>query len=214
MGSKPLDSNKATVELHDGVVYLRWIRGAKVAAKDARAAMAKVSDLCSGHPRPMVVDMARMESVEHQAREIFAAAWPLTRTAIVGATPVDRVIAAFYLARHSPACPTRFFSSFAAAMTWLGGEACHVNKPRTFLTDKDTLNDGNGDEALSALDANDMLNALLGRLEGSLKEAQVTAKGMPLFAVETQLAERLQALRPVVLFSAQDTRAWAAEISS
>ncbi|HET7140307.1 MAG TPA: hypothetical protein VFI36_09115 [Arthrobacter sp.] len=214
MGIQPLDSDKATVELHDGVVYLRWIRGAKVTAKDACAVMTKVSDLSSGHPRPLLVDMAGMESVEHKAREIFAAAWPLTRTAIVGASSVDRVVATFHMARHSPVCPTRFFSSFPAALTWLGGEASHVNKPRTFLTDKDALKDGIGDEALSALDANDMLNALLGRLEGALEEAQVTANGMPLFAVEAKLTERLQALLPGVRFTAQDIRAWAAESSS
>lgn len=213
-GIQPLDSYKAAVELHDGIVYLRWIRGAKVTAKDARAVMAKVSDLCSGRPRPLLIDLARMESVEHKAREIFAAAWPLTRTAIVGASPVDRVIATFYLARYSPVCPTRFFSSFADALTWLGGEASQVNRPQRFLTDKDALNDGNGDESLSALDANAMLNALLGRLEGALEEAQVTANGLPLFAVEAKLTEKLQALLPGVRFTAQDIRAWAAEISS
>ncbi|ALV44002.1 hypothetical protein AU252_15665 [Pseudarthrobacter sulfonivorans] len=101
----PLDSEKAAVELHDGVVYLRWTPGAMVTAKDARAVMAKVRYLCSGRHRPMLVDMARMEGVEHKAREIFAAPWPLTRTAIVGTSPVDRVIVSFYLARHSPVCP-------------------------------------------------------------------------------------------------------------
>lgn len=209
-----MDGEKDVVELHDGVVYLRWALGAMVTAKDARAVMAKVRDLCSGRPRPMLVDMARMEGVEHRAREIFAAAWPLTRIAVVGTSPVDRVIVNFYVARHSPACPTRFFSSFADAMTWLGVAASHGHKPQAFLAAKDAVSDGNGDEALSTLDANAMLNALLGRLEGALAEAQATANGMPLFAVEAQLTERLQALLPGVRFTAQEIRAWAAEISS
>lgn len=209
-----MDGEKDVVELHDGVDYLRWTPGAMVTAKDARAVMAKVRDLCSGRPRPMLVDLARMDGVEHRARDIFAAPWPLTRTAIVGTSPVDRVIVSFYLARHSPVCPTRFFSSFAEAMTWLGMAASHGRMPQTFLTAKDAVSDGNGDEALSTLDANAMLNALLRRLEGALAESQATANGMPLFAVEAQLTERLQARLPGVRFTAQEIRAWAAEISS
>lgn len=209
-----MDGDKDVVELHDGVVYLRWAPGAMVTAKDARAVMAKVRDLCSGRHRPMLVDMARMEGVEHRAGEIFAAPWPLTRTAIVGTSPVNRVIVSIYLARHSPVCPTRFFSSFADAMAWLGVAASHGHTPQTFLSVNDAMSDGTGDEALSTLDANAMLNALLRRLEEALAESQATANGMPLFAVEAQLTEKLQALLPGVRFTAQEIRVWAAEISS
>ncbi len=66
-----MDGEKAAVELHDGVVYLRWIRGPMVTAKDTRTVMAKVSDLCSGRIRPMLVDMARMEGVELLAQISF-----------------------------------------------------------------------------------------------------------------------------------------------
>jgi hypothetical protein len=108
-----------------------WTSGAVVTEEDARAVMAKTSALCSSRPRPVVVDISRMRVLEHKARTVFAGAWPLTRAAVVGASPVDRVIVDFCVARHSPVCPTKFFTSFSDAMTWLGaGAAQKMNVQR------------------------------------------------------------------------------------
>jgi hypothetical protein len=55
---KMIDEAKAAVELRDGVLYLRWVRGAVIDEKDALAAMGAVSRLCQGRGHPMLVDMA------------------------------------------------------------------------------------------------------------------------------------------------------------
>jgi hypothetical protein len=70
------------------------------------------------------------------------------------------------------------------------------------------------DHSRDALDAETMLNVLLERAEAAIQDTQAVANGMPLFAVEAKLTERLQAILPGVRFTAQDVRAWAAEISS
>ena len=67
----------------------------------------------------MSVEMASMTWIDRRSTEVFSACWPLARMALVGASPVDEVIARFYTARHNPACPTRFFTSMDEAMKWL-----------------------------------------------------------------------------------------------
>lgn len=214
MAHQTLAGDKGAVELSGGVLYLRWTSGAVVTEEDARAVMAKVSSLCSNRPRPMLVDMARMEGLEHTAGTVFAGAWPLTRVAAVGASPVDRVIVDFYVARHSPICPTKFFASFADAMKWLDVEA-GLKKPQSgLLTAWETKHQPVRDGSRGARDADMMLNVLLERTEGVIADTHAVANGMPLFVVEAKLTERLQTVLPGVRFTAQDIRAWAAEISS
>jgi hypothetical protein len=63
-------------------------------------------------------------------------------------------------------------------------------------------------------DPNELLNVLLEYVEDALREIRAAANGMPLFAVEAVLTERLHAVLPSVRFTAQDIRTWSAEISS
>lgn len=117
------------MELRGGVIYLRWTGGKAVTEADVRDAMANVSVLCSGRRRPLLVDMHWMEGLDSKARDAFAGSWPLTRVAVVGTSPVDHVILVFYLARHRPACPTRFFTSATDAMAWLKTRAGAGKQP-------------------------------------------------------------------------------------
>ncbi len=211
---QPVESAKGAVELSGGVVYLRWARGAVVQENDARAVMARVSALCSGRPRPTLVDMDRMEGVEHKARNVFAAAWPLTGIAVVGASPVDRVIVDSYLARHTPVCPTRFFTSTADAMSWLGIGTSQMKNPDRLLAGENTLNAGVRGLSRDAGEADAMLNALLARVEAALADIRTDANAMPLFVVEAKLTKRLRDVLPGVRFAAEDIRTWSAAMSS
>jgi hypothetical protein len=118
-----LDGAKAAVELRDGVLYLQWFRGAVIDEKDAVAAMAAVSRLCQGRGRPMLVEMEGTAWLSCKARKVFARPCLVTRIALVGSSPVDRVIVSFFLARSTPPCPARYFTSYEAAMTWLSAAA-------------------------------------------------------------------------------------------
>jgi hypothetical protein len=210
-----LESAKGAVELSGGLLYLRWTSGAFVVEGDARAVMAKASALCSDRPRPMLVAMNRMEGVEHKARNVFAQAWPLTGIAVVGASAVDRVIVDFYVARHSPACPTKFFTTTVDAMAWLGvGTGGAETARRLPAEDSRSWKDAGQYAPRDGRDADAMLSVLLDRLDVALMDIGADVNGMPLFAVEVTLTHRLREVLPGVQFTAQDIRTWSAEISS
>jgi hypothetical protein len=115
----PIGSGKATLELlANGVVNLTWQRHADLEVADVTAAMASLNDVCQGLPHPLLVDMGGAMGVSHDAREAFSAPSAASRIALVGSTPVDRIIANFRRADSFP-CPTRFFTDRAEAMSWL-----------------------------------------------------------------------------------------------
>lgn len=118
-----LPDGKRTVECSGGVVVLRWSPGAAIDEQDARAAMSLVCELCEGRDRPVLVKIPGIRWVDHAARTVLAGPWPVARVAILGASPVDRVMVRFWQARHSPAYPTRLFTSAREAMSWLHGNA-------------------------------------------------------------------------------------------
>lgn len=115
-----VDGGKATVHLReDGLLHLQWLPGSSIEVQDARAAMATVNDVCHGSQRPMLVDMAAVASVSREARSIWSIPCSASRIALLGRSPVDRVLANFFLGVHIPPCPTRFFTSRSEAMDWL-----------------------------------------------------------------------------------------------
>jgi hypothetical protein len=85
----------------------------------AESAMAKVNEICGTDRRPMLVDMATTAEVSRGARSVFGRPCQASRIALLGSSPVDRVIANFILGVSSLPCPTRFFTSEPDAMTWL-----------------------------------------------------------------------------------------------
>ncbi|GAB4100373.1 STAS/SEC14 domain-containing protein [Sinomonas halotolerans] len=103
----------------DGILHLQWDQRIVVEGADARAAMAKVNEICQGAPHPMLVDMATTRSVTREGRAVFSIPCDASRIALLGSSPVDRVIANFFLGVHTPPCPTRFFTSRSEATAWL-----------------------------------------------------------------------------------------------
>ncbi|WP_442542502.1 DUF7793 family protein [Arthrobacter sp. KN11-1C] len=118
------DGEKASVVLRgDGLLHLRWAQGVDIQVDDARAAMAKVNELCQQEQYPMLVDMAKVASVSREARGVWSIPCGASRIALLGTSPVDRVLANFFLGVHVPPCPTRFFTSRSEAMDWLNAGA-------------------------------------------------------------------------------------------
>lgn len=117
------DGGKSSVELReDGFLHLRWQPGAHIQVEDAHAAMAKVNEVCRQEHHPMLVDMAAVASVSREARGVWSIPCSATRIALLGKSPVDRVLANFFLGVHIPPCPTRFFTSRTEALDWLGAD--------------------------------------------------------------------------------------------
>ena len=107
----------------DGVLQLLWPRGASISEADAESAMARVNEMCGPTRRPMLVDMATTEKVSRGARAVFGRPCQASRIALLGSSPVDKVMANFVLGVTRQPCPTRFFTSRTEAMAWLTREA-------------------------------------------------------------------------------------------
>lgn len=119
----PIEGGKGSVGLRgDGVVHLIWTPSARLDVADARAAMALVNEVCDGVDLPMLVDMAFTETVSREARAVWSIPCAASKIALLGSSPVDRVVANFFLGIHVPPCPTKFFTSESEAMTWLLGD--------------------------------------------------------------------------------------------
>jgi hypothetical protein len=103
----------------DGLLRLTWARGASITEADAEAAMGHVNALCGNSRHPMLVDMATTSDVSRGARAVFGRPSQASRIALLGASPVDRVIANFFLGLNKLPCPTKFFTSEAEALSWL-----------------------------------------------------------------------------------------------
>ncbi|MEW1943670.1 STAS/SEC14 domain-containing protein [Pseudarthrobacter sp. NPDC080037] len=102
-----------------GFIHLLWQTDVSIEEADAEAAMAAVNEVAQGGEYPLLVDMATTESVSRGARAVFSIPCAATRIALLGTSPVDRVLANFFLQVHIPPCPTRFFTSRHEALNWL-----------------------------------------------------------------------------------------------
>lgn len=115
-----INGGKGIVALQaNDVVHLIWAPNARIEAVDAEAAMAAVNQVCNGTEHPMLVDMATTETLTREARAVWSRPCAAARIALLGSSPVDRVIANFFLGIHMPPCPTRFFTSRDEAISWL-----------------------------------------------------------------------------------------------
>lgn len=108
-----------SVTLDDELVRLRWAAGVHISEAAARTAMAEVNRLCGDQRHPMLVDMTLTESVSRAARTVFAIPCAADTIALLGRSPVDRVIANFVLGVSKLPTPTKFFNSEPAALAWL-----------------------------------------------------------------------------------------------
>ena len=120
MPAQPIEGGKATLALlPSGILHLEWEKDCTITADDAKAAMVAVNDLAEAEGHPMLVDMETTRTVTRDARAVFATPCAASRIALLGSSPVDRMIANFFLGVNSPPCPTRFFTSRHMAVAWL-----------------------------------------------------------------------------------------------
>ncbi len=119
MTSKPTDSEHESVSIEDDIVILRWPAGVTITGAAARRAFDEVNKVSADRRRPMLVDMATTKSVAREARSVFGEPSAASRIALLGHSPVDRVIANFTLGVTKVPCPTKFFTDRAQAMAFL-----------------------------------------------------------------------------------------------
>jgi hypothetical protein len=115
-----VDGGKGTIELGvNGIIHLKWKPGIVLDGDDVHAAIATLNEITDGSEYPMLVDMGTTKAVTRQAKSAFQIPCAASRIALLGSSPVDRVIANFTIARQTLPCPTRFFTSRDEALNWL-----------------------------------------------------------------------------------------------
>ena len=114
-----IEGGKGAAEFRDGILHLRWSQGAVIGEGDAVAVVAAMRSLCSGGKHPMLVRMGDAAWIGCKAQDILASSPPATRVALLGSSPVDRMVAHFFMGRHRPPYAARYFTSLEEALTWL-----------------------------------------------------------------------------------------------
>jgi len=102
-----------------GIVRLTWAEGLRITEQLAQEAMALVDEANADRERPLLVDMTGTAELTRDARMTYMRRCSASRIALLGRSPVDRVIANFAMGVSSVPVPTRFFTSEAAAVAWL-----------------------------------------------------------------------------------------------
>ncbi|WP_457973834.1 DUF7793 family protein [Arthrobacter sp. D1-17] len=75
--------------------------------------------LADGRRAAVVLQLNGIASVSRAARAAFASIAPAASWAVVGATPVDRLLGHFLLSGESGSAPARYFASEHEALGWL-----------------------------------------------------------------------------------------------
>ncbi|MGO4433025.1 STAS/SEC14 domain-containing protein [Arthrobacter sp. fls2-241-R2A-172] len=113
-------SGKGMVELTDGdVLHLVWGPHTVLLADDVHDAMATINELADGAEFPLLIDITNTKEVTRGAKAVFSTKCAASRIALLGTSPVSRVIANFAMSRRTLPSPTRFFTSKDDAMSWL-----------------------------------------------------------------------------------------------
>jgi len=119
--SYPSESEYESLTIDHGVIRLLWPNGAKITGPSARRAFDEVNRISADARRPMLVDMATTSTVAREARAVFGMRSAASRIALLGRSPVDRVIANFTLGVSRVPCPTRFFTDRNQALRFRAG---------------------------------------------------------------------------------------------
>jgi hypothetical protein len=103
----------------EGITFITLPAGEHISQELAEVKAAEARALAAGVPRPLLIDISGVRSIDRDARAVLGDAQMSTAVALVGSGPVDRVLGNFVLGGQRPACPVTFFASKAEAIAWL-----------------------------------------------------------------------------------------------
>ncbi|MHA7155836.1 SpoIIAA family protein [Arthrobacter sp. TMN-50] len=104
----------------DDVIRLVMPQGVEITGDIAAAHAERARTIANGSLRPLLLDISGVGSISREARAVFSGSRSSSAIAVLGVSPVDRVLASFLLGGDPPPCPTRFFTTESEALAWLG----------------------------------------------------------------------------------------------
>ena len=105
--------------LKGGIIEVALPPNREIKGPEARAAGAAVRALADGKRVPVLLVISGVVGVSAEARQVYAGSIAATAFALVGESPVDRVIAHYLLRSRTETIPAEFFISRTDALKWL-----------------------------------------------------------------------------------------------
>ena len=103
-----------------GIIEVSLPANEEIEGPEARVAGAAVRALANGRRVPVLLVITGVVGVSVEARHIYSTSIAASAFALVGESPVDRVIAHYLLRSKTETIPAQFFLSEAEALDWLG----------------------------------------------------------------------------------------------
>jgi hypothetical protein len=102
-----------------GIIEVLLPANQEIEGPEARIAGDTVRSLAAGRRMPVLLVITGVVGVSMEARQVYSGSIAATAFALVGESPVDRVIAHYLLRSRSETIPAQFFTSESAAVEWL-----------------------------------------------------------------------------------------------
>ncbi|WP_427133701.1 hypothetical protein [Pseudarthrobacter sp. S9] len=102
-----------------GIIEVLLPANQEIAGPEARVARAAVRALANGRRLPVLLVITGVLGVSLEARQVYAGSIAAAAFALVGESPVDRVIAHYLLRSKTETIPAQFFTSESDAVEWL-----------------------------------------------------------------------------------------------
>ncbi|HEX9086424.1 MAG TPA: hypothetical protein VF867_02725 [Arthrobacter sp.] len=109
------------VRMRDGgIIEVALPANEEIEGPAARVAGAAVRALANGRRLPVLLVITGVLGLSLEARHVYTTSIAASAFALVGESPVDRVIAHYLLRSKTETIPAQFFMSEAEAIDWLG----------------------------------------------------------------------------------------------
>ena len=121
-GQQTLDAGPANVSLDfesEGLLRITLRPGSRITEADGTSEREQFFSLTGGTGCVVLLQVTGVEYVSREAVPVFSEAAAVKAFAILGRTPVDRVIAHGRRGLPLPLCPTRYFPNESEALAWL-----------------------------------------------------------------------------------------------
>lgn len=102
-----------------GIIEVMLPPNQVIEGPQARVARTAVRSLANGRRLPVLLILTGVVGISAEARHVYATSIAASAFALMGESPVDRVIAHYLLRSKTETIPAEFFTSESEAIEWL-----------------------------------------------------------------------------------------------
>jgi hypothetical protein len=113
------ETNVRVARVRQGISRITLRPNARITEEDGTRTKEELLALTGGARGGVLLEITGVGSVSREAIGVYSSAVTVSAFAILGTSPVDRVIAHGLLGLPLPACPSRYFTDEGAALDWL-----------------------------------------------------------------------------------------------